>query len=312
MAIVYARDKDLKEKFIVESENTNAATTVVAIKTVLKNIDKIEREINKSCYELNKSELIQAIKDMGVKTKSSVWTYASLVLKYISFVESTGIEIDKEVYEITISDFEDLIKQQEEKYITRQELFDFIAVLKNPQDKMLFVLLYEGVMGDKYDYLRLLKESDINLETGEIKLPNKVVKVTDKVSLAIIKAGLETKEYWNLSRIGEWNMFEINPANEYVIKKVRSKKDNLALDPMLDNRIKNKIREIGQITNRRELTGMVIYQSGLAERVRKHYADKKVSNITHADIEAYCKQYFERGKAFDIKRVCQAIYGEKN
>lgn len=309
MANKYTRDMKLKQNFITESEKTSASTTVVTIKTVLKNIDRIESELDKSCYTFSKNELIQAVKDMGVKTKSSVWTYVSLTLKYVAFAESNGIEVDKELYDITISDFEDVVKKQEKKYITREQLFEFTSTLRNPQDQMLFVLLFEGVMGDGYDYLRLLKEKDINLETGEITLPNKTIKVTNKESLAIIRAGLGAKEYWNLSRIGQLNRFEINPANDYVIKKVRTKKDNLALDPMLDNRIKNKIREVCQITDRRELTGMVIYQSGLAERIKNFYSDKKINQITHADIEAYCKKHFERGTASDIKRVFQAIYG---
>lgn len=301
-------DKELKEKYIAESEKTSAATTVVIVKTVLNKIDVIEKEYNKSIYELSKNEFIQAIKDMGIKTKASVWTYVSLSLKYIAFAEAEGKSVDKEIYETTIDDFEDITNIQKQKYINRKELYDFVAQLKNPQDQMMFVLLFEGVMGDGYNHLRLLKEKDINFETGEITLPNKTIKIKHKESLMIIKAGLNAKEYWSISRTGEENVFYFNPQNEYVIKKMITKKDSLAIDPMLDNRIKNKIREICQIADRRELTGMVIYQSGLAERVRNFYSDKKVNFITYADIEAYCNQHLERGKASDIRRICQSIY----
>lgn len=306
----YEVNKELKQSFILESEKASAPSTIITIKTVLKAIENIENENNRDCYDFTKEELINAVKELGVKTKSSIWTYTSLLLKYIKYAQSKGKNVDENIFTITIDDFEDVVNKQVNKYITREELYEFVAKMKNPQDQMMFILLFEGVMGDGYDHLRLLKEEDINLETGVITLPNKNITVTDERSLMIIKAGLAQQEYTKVNRVGQWNDFAFNPLNKYAIKKVISRKDRAALTPFLDNRIKNKIRELCQMADRRDITGMVIYQSGLAERIKNYFADEKSANaISNADIEYYCIHHLERGKAHDIKRVCQAVYG---
>lgn len=313
--IFFSNNNNLKTKFLDEIEKKSISQFNLT-RNVLVKIDKMETMKNKNIYEFDTVEIKEFLKQLDSTSISTLNTYYSTINKYIRFIEETNSEvvINKDVTKLSSRDMEDLLNKEahEERYITREDLFRLVSNAVNPQDKALFLLLFEGVRGKDYNDLRLLEERNVNFENNTIITPQKTITIKDKRTMFILKSAIKQTEYYyeRLNKdTNEMEMaeYEINPNNYFVIKRVMYK--NLGLEPYVSNRIKTKIQKFAKEMGRPALTGNTIYNSGLAERFLEHFNYRSTETISTIEIQEYLREHNENIAPATLRRIANYILG---
>lgn len=311
----YHSDNELKNEFLSTVEEKYSKAKFNLTTNVLSKIDDIEGNKEKKIYFFTLDEIKEFLLELQATSITTLNTYYSTLKKYVDFVSEKHPEKEIDLVNIkklSSKDMINLINQEahKERYITREELFKLISNAVNPQDKALFLLLFEGVRGKDYDTLRLLEEKHINFEENTIELPNKTIKIKDRRTMFILKSAIRQTEYYyerknkdtDEMEIAEYN---ISPNNYFVIKRVIH--NNLGLEPYVPNRIKVKIQKFARELGREYLTGNTIYNSGLAERFLEHFDYRAPETITTKEIKQFLVDSNESIPPATLRRIANYI-----
>jgi len=314
----YYNQEELKVEFLSTVEIKYSEAKFNLTKNVLSKIDEVETSKGKSIYLFTLDEIKEFLSGLQATSITTLNTYYSTLKKYVDFVsiKHPEKEIDlATIKKLSSRDMEELINQEahEERYITREELFKLISNAVNPQDKALFLLLFEGVRGKDYNELRLLEEKNIDLEANTIQLPNKTIKIKDRRTMFILKSAMNQTEYYYERKNKDTNEpemveYNINPNNYFVIKRVMH--NNFGLEPYVANRIKVKIQKFAKEMGREYLTGNTIYNSGLAERFLEHFEYRAPETVTTKEIKQFLADNNESIPPATLRRIANYILGQ--
>lgn len=311
--VTYMNEVELKQEFLNILKNKSESQLNLG-KNVLIKIDEVELSKGKNIYTFELGEIKEFLRGLEATSISTLNTYYSILKKYIEYINTTceNKDINFDTLKLSSSDMTELLDQQahKERYIKREDLFKLISNAVNPQDKALFLLLFEGVRGKEYNDLRLLQEKDIDFETNTIQLPNKKLVIKDRRTMFILKSAIRQSEYY-YERLNkdtnevEMAEYRINENNYFVIKRVMHK--NLGLEPYVSNRIKVKIQKFAKEMGRSALTGNTIYNSGLAERFLEHFQYRAPETISTNEITQYLKETHESIAPATLRRIANYI-----
>ena len=136
--------------------------------------------------------------------------------------------------EFVFEDFARYINKRLErkKYITREELYDFIKNMDNPRDKFIFLCLFEFGKSENFSDILLMKIEDIDSKANQVRLNSgKVVHISNDLISIAYDANEEDKYYFPIS--GQTRSYNPSP---YIVKTVNTRGSNSLLTDDLEAR----------------------------------------------------------------------------
>jgi len=222
-------NKELKDRFVKAYD----VTTMKTYLSDLKRISETEEYFKKDLFNFTYEQIDESLKGIQFKKQSSVERAVSTYRRYASWANQNGFVPSKtNLWELYTSDkLSDYVWQEalQNSFITREQLFDIIKQVSNPVDYMPILLTFEGIYGKTMSEMINLKYSDINFETGIVKLVNndgeyRSILIEDKRTLDLIKDADKELYYLKDNGMAEGILSEASVIHTpYVIRKVTSK-----------------------------------------------------------------------------------------
>lgn len=209
--------------------------------TLFKRIEEYEIYHNKKINKWDKEDCLNFLSNLGSKKYNTISVKWSLLKKFLFYIGNN-------VYrEITRDDLEN-IEDKAIKYISYDKLFKAIEIFENNIDKALLLLLRNGIRGEEYSELSILKKKDIN--GNVISVSNRKVVVDDKVKEIVLNAKNELGYHMNVKDSIEqgkriaYSYYGYNNESEYFWRNRPNKFNNQGLNPMKPNAAKTKINNL--------------------------------------------------------------------
>lgn len=136
------------------------------------------------------------------------------------------------------------VQPKDEKYFTKREIKEICDIFINAQDQFIIYALWNGIMGRNYEDLLSIKTSDVADDYSYINLPNGKRFICDDFMQEILFGAvnhMEYMKYLNSEEIKSADTFEFNPQCEYLIKTMRTKRNNDGLDKMLATTLQRRL-----------------------------------------------------------------------
>ena len=131
-----------------------------------------ESKLKKDIFDFNEMEIVSFFKNLGMRYKSTARSYGRILTIYIDFaIKNNYKKNNNNPLRIeTTKWFENFVDDSVNVFFNISELEIIEQHCVNPQDAVIFRLLFEGVQGKACSELRNLKKSDINYEDEELTL----------------------------------------------------------------------------------------------------------------------------------------------
>lgn len=265
---------EIKERFL--SNYTNKSTRR-NYRFILAKAKDLEEFFNQDLYSFSFNQFEELMRAFDAKTTKSLGNRRSIIKRYVNWAESQGYCPPNIGLKLLFK--EDLKKYinivaQENKYITREEMYKICDKLYNYQDKAIVVLPFEGVRGRSdiqhtYEEVRNLKPEDIDIKDNTLKLTRdngdvRNIKVDERSIDILYNAALE-QEYHkgNGESTGK---FAIRPLADmpYVIRPIERSDSLERISPQAVNSKFYKIRYY--LPEYQFLNFTILFQSGMIEK----------------------------------------------
>lgn len=165
-------NKEVKEMFL----NRYNEETQIHYSRYLSWAYDMETYFGKDLADFTYSQLVEFLKSTNVTTIQGMHTILSCISNYIDFATREGLSEQPVNWARTINGSDELegflnYQSKQHKYIDREELHELMDFCYNPQDAVIYGLLFEGVLGRSgLEELTGLKESDIDFKNNRLTL----------------------------------------------------------------------------------------------------------------------------------------------
>lgn len=225
--------KILDKNAFVEDYYSDSVGTQNNVLVYFRKVQGYERHtsINKDMLFFNSKEWEYVLEELKVKIKSisSLSSLVSMIDKYriwASDIESLNVDhvnIRDIIKEKGIERY--ILENEMKSIITRKELYEIINndIIYNIHDKVILMLMFEGVKGYEMEELRSLSINDCNatsltLKTNEGQYISRIIKVPNSVIDMINKSHAETFYYLDNGNGENKHKRRKVKDTEYVIK----------------------------------------------------------------------------------------------
>lgn len=189
----------VKNKYLESIENEGTAMVVEA---ALKRAEPTEKILEKDLSEMSLEEIKMVMKDISPYSLAGVVNYLSYYKTYIDWMAKNGyIKSNINLISlITKKEMKEFVSTVKRSNWTREELFEFIDVLVNENDKALLLAFFEGISGKGFIELGHLKKEDLSFD-GEKYWANLVCDITEgEISRRTIEI---SRELYTLLRLAD-------------------------------------------------------------------------------------------------------------
>ena len=254
---------DFLSTFIYENYSTSMFAQYI---TIFKKSKDIEEYFKKDLYDFSEDQVLRLLKTFRSKTYNSVTNKYSLIKTYMEIAKGnnkglvtvpTGMLLTASKIQETICNF-----AQEIRYCTRTELEEAVEKLTNPADKVIFLLLFEGVAGNRYSDLLNLKVEDVNLEERYLITPSNKRVEFSSYTAKVLKESFEEDTYY---KFGNGADYKLDMSSPYVLKGKLTKNSNG--NPLKYAGLNRRLDVVKKNMEMETATGGTIYRSGLIERI---------------------------------------------
>lgn len=254
-----------KEEFLNLHDFSDSVTKGYLM--IFKKVEPLEKKLGKDMKDFDEKDIRKLLKLFSSKSYHSMNVKWSLIKKYMcSYNNNICLEF-------TQDDLMRYIKNKENasRYISRNTLHNRMKNMVNPQDKAILLLLFEGLFGYEYDEILNLRVDDIDFETNEIIVDNRIV-IVSEYTKNILKESMNKKEYYKSFVVGindstTNESYVLNGSSPYLIKTKPSKRTKNGLTPLGVEGFKSKIKKILDEIGLGNATPLTIYHSGLIEKI---------------------------------------------
>ncbi|WP_297419016.1 hypothetical protein [Clostridium sp.] len=303
-------DYEAKLLFIDSFQNVSSQK---AYKSMLVQMGKYEKEIDKEFYNMTINEMKDCIDTLSHKTINSADSLLSKLGFYLFWAISNNLA-DNNAPEVlgwlkTLKG-EDIVSKTAmgNQYLTKKELYTIGSAINNSQNEALIILLFHGVEGIEMSELRNIKKSDIDFAKNIIHLhgyspvqyTNGVHEILSRdIELSIYEMGiiksalmqldysetkLKEKDGQQIEKIYTYNLVD----TEYLFKNRESLKGKTSVGNVSRNELNKRIREISSIV-KIPLTAGNILDSGKIYELTQ--LNKEIQDITDEDYTNILKKY---------------------
>lgn len=176
-----------------------------AFKSMLTQISKYEKEIDKNFYDMSINEAKNCIDTLTRTTLNASSTLLSKLSTYLFWTIANNFSENSVLLSwVKTLKGSDIVSKtaMENQYITKKDLYNIMSLIRNAQDKALLTLLFHGVEGTELYELRHISKSDIDFNNNLIHLKehnkatyNRDVKLSVQ-EMDIVKEALEQTSYY--------------------------------------------------------------------------------------------------------------------
>lgn len=260
----------IKYDFLRDTCNDYSESTLEQLKSDFSNkaLTYMEELTGRDLYDFDYEDMKLYLLKKKYGSEVSIQADRSKLKNYIDYAKSIrnfGINKENVFNIISSAEMLEFINRDKatNKYITRDELFEeYLPKLKNAQDKVYWVLAWNGIWGKNYDDMLNLRQDQFNYKEGTITLHGNIIQL-DKLSTEIIDSAIDEMEYMKYGKEGKEGergsgaerVFD--PNNPYIIK-------GIGLNPLDSNAIKRRVvvlRREGRIGH---MSVSSVYTSGIA------------------------------------------------
>ena len=266
----FGSDWVFKLDFLVKNIFVNYSASILNIyMNIFKKTKKYETYLKKDVYDFTELEMLNLLKSFKSKSLNSINNRYSLLRTYIEIAKSydkgnvtapSSLFIHRDQLKETVNEY-----AVQERYYTRTELEEKLNILKNPNDKIVFMLIYEGVFGNRFEDLLNLKESDIDLKNNIIHNLNGVdIRVSD-YTIKIIRECSEQEVGFSLNSDNTGRTYKIDTSSPYVIKGKKTLASNGL--PLKYAGLGRKLDVVKKSIDMTLVTAKTLLRSGMMERM---------------------------------------------
>lgn len=335
LTVIYKYDDSIKKWYLEIAEKESRDATYKLILSHINKISEWEERFEKSFTDFTLEENITMLRGFRIKSQTALSTAMSLINRYGLFACSKLAKASCQFQLIDITMADKIINRvaSEQRYIMREDLFDSLSLLETrdgvsvspvdvAMDKLMLVLIFEGICGKAYKDLLSIQKEDIDFENRKVYL-----RVTDR------HAYIEDSRTWDLlSQVySRESVVHITQDGKQTVVPMTSNKDMLFIRPVIlktgykkgddgtghnsyemrtlnDYAAKMRIRRLAEGIDMPYLRGSTLYVSGLAERCYKWLKETgKVLSFTV--IKEYLELFNEGANVNTLVNLIEDFYG---
>ncbi|MFO1442909.1 hypothetical protein KDN24_06725 [Bacillus sp. Bva_UNVM-123] len=283
-------NNEIKERYLNERfENEDSRTT---IKYVFKSAELIEDVLNKDLYNFSLPEIGKVIKNANPHSIGVARSHGRIISKYISWaIEPMGLRENNihPMKGINDSWYDTLVDKTKKIHYSKDELIELIERLPNAQDQAFLALMFEGVVGDKFEELRNISYYDVDWNNNELTIRNRdnfKIKL-DNTFMRYIKNAYEAQTYRNYDKeTGDYKERDLLDSN-YIFRNIKSRAKEG--EPVSLQVFYNRLNNIKGEFDLEYLTPNALKQSGMihmaAEIIKEKKKNNKEIDMSYADFE---------------------------
>lgn len=249
-----------------------------------------ELPLDKDLYDFSLDEIGKVIANSNPKSLNVATTRGSLISKYISWAIKINYRKSSlnPLQEISESWFEQYVDPNLKQFISKTELDYIVDNLVNYQDKIIPVLLFNGIYGTECSEIRNLRYSDVKeMKDGQIRVYDdengeRWISIGDDVVELLTTAYYEN-EYKNKNGQST-GRYESSPLidSEFILRPLKRGKSTES-QRMSQMGIINRIKMIGNYFDLPDLTPKSITRSGMLYKASELIGDKE--ELSQEDFE---------------------------
>lgn len=280
--IIEARKR--KESYLNDPFCKYDINTKPLISRYFKNSEKIEVQFEKDICDFTMDEVIKLLKSFDSRSRNTIILIMSYFNDYFKwclkegFVQNNNIInfYEKKIMEPFLKEIVPL-EFLENKYITKDELLSYLNETDDYSLKFMIYAIFNSILGDEYEELINLKESDLEEESKTINLiTGRKVRIDELFIELMKKASLET--YYHPDGIIESNSREKKYYKEsFYILKGYGNRGRLENEPIPVQVIQRRMRDYQKIVSNRWLNATNLYRSGLIYYIKNIFEERNIS-----------------------------------
>ena len=269
-------NKELKERFITLKY---AKSTQKMVSYLFQKTNSMEVQLNKDVYQFNNDEVAMLMNQLELGSTNSARSQSSYLKKYVAFCIQHGY------LETKINLFDKYNSQNMDRYVNQiakrkrfikdeEELNKILNICKNPQDKVIIALLFEGVSGVHFEELVNLKKTDVE---GNLLIltrddgTERILEVKYR-TIEIIKDAIVKDLYYPNNGKGTSSRREYMPIHdtEYVLRPAMHGDNNGKLNHIVIN---SRVKRIAEEYKNPHLNPRNIWMSGMIQLAKELKAE---------------------------------------
>lgn len=270
----FARNEEVKQEFLKSvCNNTTERTTKLYMAVMSKTINRAEELNDRDWADFSPRMVDDAFVEIQSKSIITLQSYLTIIKHYLA--DTTPMEsTDKSGFMYTMPMNKDSMEKYINKageayrYITPKE-FDEIIFNRTGDNigKAILILLYLGVKGTRFADICEIKSDDIDLETGDVFINNKIVATIPQKYIPIFDSAINAEDYIRYDIKGEIDFVsEICTENPYLLKRRINKNNNPMLPP--DSAlVSSTLNDLCKSIKNQYLTGISVFVSGETYRL---------------------------------------------
>ena len=246
---------EIKERFLDKFTDTTSKTYQ---RIFLKNAN-LEEAFRTDMGNFNTEQIEQVLYNLNPPTINASKINLSIVKTYIDWFIKEGLRENNinplAGIAITEESLYKFVNKSIDLYITDKQMMQVEDVCVNPQDSVIFRLIFEGVMGEGCSELLNLREKDVDVLNNTLTLKGREKKlVVTERCIELIKDAIKQEVY--MKKNGECELEQVSgkgyvtpflkmAENDYIIRSSITKTDNMfeANKHVIYRRI-NNVRDI--------------------------------------------------------------------
>lgn len=239
-----------------------------------------EKEYGKEIEKFNSEDVENFLKFYARTSPNSLSVYVSRLKKYYNYLaDNKGITSLMQYTDIKYQDYKDLVEDSiyNSRLITREELYASIGKIVNPCDRLLLLLIFLGIKGDKNIELLNLKKSDIDLNSRHILVNGKHYNFDSTIE-SELRNTMNTDIYYMNNGQGDTlalqrkNRVHLVEQSDYIFRpiepKLGLKRDMTTLTKLTSQSIQKRVLAIlHHILDKPNMTLQTLYTSGVVQKL---------------------------------------------
>ena len=269
---------ELKKEYLNYLERTTGKRNNCIV-SFFRKANDYEVENNIEIEKFKEEDIKNFLKFFSRTSPNSLSVCFSRLKKYYQYLyEHKGITSLLKYTNMKYADYKDFVSAEiyNSRIITREELYAQIGKIINPCDRLLLLLVFLGIKGDKNIELLNLKKSDVDLNSRRIRVNDHYFMI-DSLIESEIRNTNNTHIYYMNNGQGDAvaqrkNRVELLENSEYIFRPIENKlilkRDRTTLKKLTPQSIQRRVLGIlHEVLGYPNMTLQTLYVSGVIQRL---------------------------------------------
>lgn len=281
---------ELKKEYLnyLEMQTGKSDNSIVSF---FKKAGDFEVYYKKEVEKFNQEDIKELLKFFAKTSPNSLAVYFSRLKKYYGYLyEFKGITSLVNYIDMKYSDYKDFVSADvyTSRIIAKEELYASLGKIVNPCDRLLVLLIFLGIKGERNIDLLNLKKSDIDLNSRHILVNGKHYSFDATIETEIRNTNHTNVYYMNNGRgdtlaAQRKNRVNLLEDSEYVFRpielKLNLKRDKSTLKKLTPQSIQKRVLAIlHDILDKPNMTLQTLYVSGVIQKLVDYSNGEEMTN----------------------------------